>query len=106
CGARYRQHPDSSVAVVKKTGQYPAARLNFLNWVEEYLSKQGSKDAEIWQVLRKELRPYRHPVLHHLSGRAQLRMAQMKELLKVTARLIVPAQIRRWLRVQWSGEIR
>jgi hypothetical protein len=67
----HRKHPDSACAVAVKTGQYDPARPTFLNWVEEYLSKEKIKDNEVWQALRKELRPYRHPILSHLFGRTR-----------------------------------
>jgi glycosyltransferase involved in cell wall biosynthesis len=68
---RYRQHPDSTCAVAQRTGQYHPdkanpARLTFLNWMAEYLSKEGVKDAEIWQALQNALWPYRHPRLYSL----------------------------------------
>jgi glycosyltransferase involved in cell wall biosynthesis len=68
---RYRQHPDSSCHVAINMGIYHELRNNpahqrFLNWVEDYLSQQGVKDAEIWQALQKQLWPYQHPRLYSL----------------------------------------
>jgi glycosyltransferase involved in cell wall biosynthesis len=54
CWDKYRQHPDSSSAVVRTTGQYYCVRQNFLNWLEGYLSDQGLNDAEVWRLLREE----------------------------------------------------
>lgn len=72
CWDKYRQHPDSNCAIAKKTGHFHPyyklnpARQNFLNWMAEYLSKEGVKDAEIWRSLEKGLWPYRYPKLYSL----------------------------------------
>jgi hypothetical protein len=71
CWDRYRQHPEASCAVAQQTGQFHRfkanpAQLNFLNWLAEYLSQQGVKDAEVWQALEKGLWPYHHPQLYSL----------------------------------------
>jgi glycosyltransferase involved in cell wall biosynthesis len=71
CWYKYRQHAGQRCSVTVSTGQQRPARLAFLNWLCEYLSKQGVKDAEVWAILHKELRPYRYPILHRLLGSAQ-----------------------------------
>jgi hypothetical protein len=38
---------------MKKTKQYLAVRLNFLNWLAEYLYEQGVRDAEVWKLLQE-----------------------------------------------------
>ncbi|PIG94116.1 glycosyltransferase [Gloeocapsopsis sp. IPPAS B-1203] len=112
CWDRYRLHPDSCSSMVTKAGQYHSVRLVFLNWLAKYLSAQGVKDNEIWQMLRKALWPYQHPRLYRLLELAQhLRKhmkevvetdqaAQMKGLLKSIGRRTLPVHIRRWLRTQ------
>jgi glycosyltransferase involved in cell wall biosynthesis len=64
---KYRQHPDSCVSVGYITGRTHGARQMFLNWLAAYISAQGINDSAVRQVLRHELRPYRHPVLHRLE---------------------------------------
>ena len=71
CWYRYRQHPDSACSVAQRTGQRRSARLVFLNWLKAYLSDREVRDAQIWQLLQKELRPYQHPILYGLLGRTQ-----------------------------------
>jgi glycosyltransferase involved in cell wall biosynthesis len=83
CWDKYREHPDSCVSTVKKAGQYHAARLFFLNWLQEYLSQQGVQDPEIWEALRRVLWPYRHPILHRLRGRAQYYTKPLRSFLKM-----------------------
>lgn len=82
CWDKYRKHPDSCVAVVRKAGQADSVRLFFLNWLEKYLSEQGAKDTEVWQALQKALWPYHHPLLSRLSKRAQHLVRQMKGFVK------------------------
>lgn len=96
CWHWYRQHPNQRCRVTVQTGQYHSARLAFLNWLQEYLSRQGVKDGEVWTALRKELWRYRHPHLHRLLG-------QVKRLLKGIARRTLPVPVRRWLRSQWQS---
>ena len=92
CWDKYRKHPNSCVAVARKTGQADAARLFFLNWLEKYLSEQGIKDTEVWKALQKALWPYRHPLLSRLSGRVEHLGMQIKGMLKriFRARPILP----------------
>ncbi|MEM9164353.1 MAG: glycosyltransferase, partial [Cyanobacteria bacterium P01_F01_bin.4] len=70
---RYRQHPDSCCAIAEKS-QVEYGQLNrpvFLNWVEDYLRNQGFEETEAWQVLQRELWPYRHPILNSLKNLLQ-----------------------------------
>ena len=66
CGDRYRQHSDSSWANSLRTGEWHPtkphpARLPFLEWLEKYLIEREVKDSELWSILCRELRLYRHP---------------------------------------------
>ena len=66
CGERYRQHPDSTSNVAITTGEYHpwrpnVARQTFLEWLARYLREGAIDDAALWNALRRELWPYRHP---------------------------------------------
>ncbi len=84
---RYRQHPDSCCELSRRTGKWdPSRRPNpargaFLNWLEDYLIKQRISDPELWKLLRKELWPYRHPILYQFSVTVH-RIRQIKKILK------------------------
>ena len=80
CWYKYRQHPESSCYSAKRTGTYYPARQTFLNWLEEYSSKQKIPNTEFLAVLHKELWPYRHPILSHLSKRAECFANKIREL--------------------------
>jgi glycosyltransferase involved in cell wall biosynthesis len=83
CWTKYRQHPDSCVAVVKKTGQKHAAGLYYLRWLAAYLSDRHITDPAIWAALRRKRWRYRQPRLFELADRGRRRVRQLK---------------RRWLR--------
>jgi glycosyltransferase involved in cell wall biosynthesis len=85
CWTRYRQHPDSCVAMAIKSGQYRTARISFLLWIEEYLSQHGMKGTQVWETTQKALWVYRHPITFRLLS-----------LIKPIARRILPLPIRRW----------
>jgi len=67
CWCRYRQHPRACTALAHETGATYSARKTFLKWLEDYLSQQGVNDGTVWEVVRKELWPYRHPSLGRIS---------------------------------------
>jgi glycosyltransferase involved in cell wall biosynthesis len=94
CWYWYRQHPNQRCYVTNKTGQYHSARLAYLKWLQEYLTKRGGRDGEVWPVLQKELWPYRHPTLQRL-------LMQMMRLATWIARRILPASVRKGLGLQW-----
>jgi len=98
----YRQHPNSCVAINYK--KIKAERLVFLEWVEDYLSKQGVKDTDVWQALGEELWPYRHPKLSNLLETYRHFNKQLKELVKRIGRWILPVSVRYWLRTQWQRD--
>ncbi len=69
CWDKYRQHPDSNSHIAISAGEYHPRKANpakhiFLNWLANYISEQGIKDAELWQALNKQLRPYRYPLAY------------------------------------------
>jgi len=50
---RYRQHPDSYLAVMRTTGKFLSVQQKFLNWFEEYLLQQGVEDTEVWKLFQE-----------------------------------------------------
>jgi hypothetical protein len=104
CYCKYRKHPDSLCAMMKKTGQHNAARLTFLSWLNEYLLSQKIDNKELWEVLHRQLWPYHHPILDHLFRRARGRSRQMQGLIKRTAQRTLPDFVHRWLRPHWQND--
>jgi glycosyltransferase involved in cell wall biosynthesis len=63
CWDKYRKHRESCIAVVRAAGMVDVSRLYFLNWLEKYLAEKGFRNTEVWQLVQKELWPFRHPIL-------------------------------------------
>jgi glycosyltransferase involved in cell wall biosynthesis len=96
CWSRYRQHPDSSVAVTRRAGQEYSTRLAFLRWLAAYLTEEGLGEPEIWKALRRQLRRYRHPTLARWLDAA-------RGLLVAIAGRTLPLPARRWLSARRYG---
>jgi glycosyltransferase involved in cell wall biosynthesis len=75
CWDRYRQHPDSRVAVATREGRKAAAGVAFCDWVAGYFAQQGVLDRQLWHALRKKRWRYRHPRLDR-HGRALAHQAK------------------------------
>ena len=85
CWQKYRQHADSSWHLSLQTGEDRAARLTFLNWLENYLLQKGVKDTEIWSNLQRHLFSDRHPLIFSLKKLARRWGTKGKKLLKLIA---------------------
>lgn len=67
CWYRYRQHPNACTATFHRAGQYRSTRRMFLNWLQEYLSRQDNNNTAVRKVLRKELWALRYPRLSRIA---------------------------------------
>lgn len=85
CWDKYRQHPNSCSSVVERTASENCVWLFYLNWLEEYLSKQEVKDPKIWKLLQRELWPYHHPRLFRLLKLPRSLVKYIKGQVKRTA---------------------
>jgi glycosyltransferase involved in cell wall biosynthesis len=56
CWDRYRQHPDSCLAILERVADHHSVRLLFLNWLAGYLTEQGVKDPKVWDPLQEKQR--------------------------------------------------
>ncbi|MEH1819264.1 MAG: glycosyltransferase family 2 protein [Nostoc sp.] len=88
---KYRQHPNSCCAIAEKSKKeyWHLQRPVFLNWLEQYLSKQGYKYTEAWEVVQKQLWSYRNPVLNSLLNHTHHIMSRIKQKLKRIASQIL-----------------
>lgn len=98
CWDKYRIHPESYWRRADRQGKgeetHYAARVKYLTWLENYLSKQEIKDPVLWLTLKKALLLYQHPILYGLSIRIQSFKPQAIGLGKKIARWILPTFIR------------
>jgi glycosyltransferase involved in cell wall biosynthesis/SAM-dependent methyltransferase len=103
CWYRYRQHSDACTVLSHRAGQYYVARQTFLNWLEEYLSKQGMADTEVWKVLHIERRRLHHPRLSRISVPVQRFLPLIKDRVEQIGLKTLPVSARHWLRAQWQA---
>lgn len=101
CWYRYRQHPNSCCYVTDSIGQWSAARLTFLNWIEQYIAQQGLKNPTLLKTLRQEIFPFRHPLWYKL--RLKIHDFKKKTITAViqSGRKTLPLSWRDWLWQQW-----
>jgi glycosyltransferase involved in cell wall biosynthesis/SAM-dependent methyltransferase len=78
CWTSYRIHPDQCMSVAVREGSYQSIRLFFLNWFEEYMSRQQLVGTKVWKRLQDVLAPYRSALtlLAMRSDRSRLLTAQ------------------------------
>ena len=92
CWLRYRQRPDSCVTVTTASDQIVPLWKQYLTWFETYLVQNAMQGTPAWQVVQRQLRPYRHAILFRVGRRV-----------KQVARVIVPAPFRNWFRTMRRG---
>jgi glycosyltransferase involved in cell wall biosynthesis len=102
CWYKWRKHSDSSCSTAVSDGQYRAARLAFLRWLENYLSMQNVMNAELSKILRRQIWICRHAHLNRIWNSVR-NPARMKNTAINIARHILPGAIRRWLRAHFEG---
>ena len=73
CWTHYRIHPDSCMATAVRDGRYESTRVFFLNWFEEFLSRQGLAGTEAWTRLQHKLAPYRGALASLATGHEESR---------------------------------
>ena len=62
----YRQHPDSCVSTVARSGLYSSIRRDFLDWLADYVR---DRDFPVNDRIMKRIERARHELSHPLSGR-------------------------------------
>lgn len=62
CWDRYRQHPVSSCIVAERSGELTAARVQYLRWLEGYVSDHPRGSADVNEAVRRALWRTAHPL--------------------------------------------
>ena len=101
CLSMYRQHEDSTCAILERAGEDRATKLTFYTWLEEYLTGKNIQNREIWEILQQQLFPFRYPTLHRLLRYVRSSKSQIKHLLKLVTRVVLPTRAYCWLKAQW-----
>src|ERR1051325_2617634 len=97
CSYKWRKHSESCCSVAVSNGQYRSARLNFLVWLEKYLSEQPLKDRKLTRLLKTEAVRSRHPSLNRVRLEVGNSPQRMKEVSKNIARRLLPGALKTWL---------
>jgi glycosyltransferase involved in cell wall biosynthesis len=91
CWDRYRQHPDSLVSGITKSGNKYRAGLFFLEWLEQYLQTRGFDNNGLREALRNKKLRYRnaewsmnHPFLSKLKRAGTIIPEALNKLLRST----------------------
>lgn len=95
CWYKYRQHSNSCCAIAEKTKTeyWHLQRPEFLEWLEQYLLKQGFKNTKGWKLVQKQLWQYRHPILNSLLKRTWNIINRVKWKLKRIAKQTLLAKV-------------
>jgi glycosyltransferase involved in cell wall biosynthesis len=104
CWDLYRQHPNSSCAVVENIGQEYEARQFFFRWLAAYLAGQGIEDPALWRELRKEIRRISHPDSQRLLQKTKQKTQQARNLLFHVAQKLMPAPVYCWVSSRLRGQ--
>jgi glycosyltransferase involved in cell wall biosynthesis len=98
CWTLYRQHQDSCVARVTRSGRYADVRRYFLNWLERYLVARGERRVAVWLALERALVLDRHPALVWISRFAKRSLRATGRRARRGVHRAIPEGLRRALR--------
>jgi glycosyltransferase involved in cell wall biosynthesis len=81
--SKYRRHPAAMMAIANSQGppRLLEFRIQFLTWLEEYISARGLGPGKALAAVQAELWRYRHPVLHRQYVRLRRLAAGSRRLL-------------------------
>jgi ubiquinone/menaquinone biosynthesis C-methylase UbiE len=79
CWGKYRRHPDALTGRATPA-QFDAEQFQLLEWLADHLRKEEIRDKGLWRVIREELRPYHHPLLHRALAYAHPVADRLKRL--------------------------
>ncbi|MGL6345186.1 MAG: glycosyltransferase, partial [Waterburya sp.] len=104
CWYRYRQHNEACTITSHAQKKYYNARKGFLIWLEQYLQQQQAKNTEAWDFVQQNLWHYRHPLQSRLIARLHRVKKDSKDVVKQTAKQVLPISWRKWVRNKWSDQ--
>ena len=108
CSDRYRQHDDSCCAQALRTGLYHPelphpSRRRYLQWLRDYLVREGIADPALHQALRRNLLPYDHPWRYGTRVRVRYGARVARRAAVRVLESTLPGPLFRWLRHRWQG---
>jgi glycosyltransferase involved in cell wall biosynthesis len=97
CWDRYRQHPDSSCAVMEAAGELAQRRREYLKWLAGFLTSRQVAHDELVSTVRHALWQYRHPRLHGARRLSHRSRKAGTRVLRAMAASLVPESRREYL---------
>ena len=98
CWYKYRKHNDSCCAIAEASDEHYKERLKFLEWLEQYTSRQGVNDPILRSTIRKERWKSNHPSLSAIEEGTRYRARIFKESTKTKVKRLLPDRIYNWIR--------
>jgi glycosyltransferase involved in cell wall biosynthesis len=103
CWFKYRRHADSSVSRARLGGRAKSERLNFLDWLRDYLEAREVRDPAVWEAVRLARFRALHPKLSRLLEHLRYRILVFRESARRLAHLLLPEPVEQRLRIQLRG---
>jgi glycosyltransferase involved in cell wall biosynthesis len=100
--SRHRKHPNSFMAVVRRSGPKHPPGLEFLGWLEKYLTNNRVEDEALWGALRKKQWRYRHPGWHRRLRWVRRSMRPALALARRVAHRAAPTTAERLPESHWN----
>lgn len=102
---KYRKHPDSAVALMKKSKQLRKARRAYLDWLARYLENQEIANSSIKHAIRNARFRCLFPRFFQLQPHIKYRALVIKEMLSSFARRILPVAVGKFVRTHLQSKL-
>jgi glycosyltransferase involved in cell wall biosynthesis len=100
---KYRRHNHSSVQRAKAAGALRSAQLDFLTWLQDYLSARQPGNLFVHRAVKRSLFRAKYPTPARILEHVRYRYLILRELIRKLGHLLLPARFERWLRAQLAG---
>ncbi len=90
CWDLYRQHRESCHQIAEKKGKQESAELFYLEWLENYLEKEGITDQGVRDALNNRLWNFRNAAMNKLRHTA---LQKTKDTVKTLAPKLLPRSV-------------
>ncbi len=104
CWDMYRQHPDSLCNIATKEKQDRSTELFYLNWLENYVQKNGVEDPELIKALLYRKWKFKHATLSTIKDSYYNTLGNFKYLFKQTAKKRLPESLNLYFLKKLKGE--